>query len=74
MRTQTSGVLKVSLDDLGLRIASRDFRSIEGAELEPGTPAGRALDRVARVSDRCGITPLSDGEILWAVLTNRVAQ
>jgi hypothetical protein len=68
------GVLKVSLDDLGLRIALRVFRLIERAELESGSTVGGVLDRVAPVSDSCGVTPLSDGKIVWAVLANRPEQ
>jgi hypothetical protein len=73
-RARAPGVLKVSLDDLGLRIAVREFRLVARAELEPGSPAVRVLDRVAPVSDSCGITPLSDGRIVWAVLANRAAR
>jgi hypothetical protein len=61
-RSRAPGVLKVSLDDSGLRIAVRDFQPVE-----PGSPV---LDRMATVSESCGVTPLSDGKIVWAVLAN----
>jgi hypothetical protein len=73
-RARTPAVLKITLDDAGLRSAVRDFRSIEGAELESDTPAGPTLQRVSRISDSCGVTPLSDGKIVWAVLKNRAAR
>ena len=73
-RARTAAVLKLALDDVGLRIALRNFRSIEGAEIEPGMPTGRTLERVSRVSDNCGVTPLSDGKVIWAVLKNRGAR
>lgn len=73
-RARTPAVLSVTLDDAGPRIALRNLRSIEGAELEPDTPIGRVLKRLSHVSNSCGVTPLSDGEIIWAVLKNRGAQ
>jgi hypothetical protein len=66
---RTPSVIKVSLDDAGLRIALRDFRSTQGSRLQRGALAPASPDRVARVADSCGVTPLSDGNVVWAVLT-----
>src|SRR5689334_711130 len=68
---RAAAVLKVTLDDAGLRIALRDFRSIEIAELQSDTSPGQTLQRVSHISDSCGVTPLSDGKIVWVVLKNR---
>jgi hypothetical protein len=73
-RARAPAVLKVTLDDAGLRLAVRDFRTIHARELEPDTPAGRTLARTSRISDSCGITPLSDGKIFWVVLKNGVGR
>jgi hypothetical protein len=72
--TRTRAVLKVSLDDMGLRIALRDFSLVEGREPNFGAPGRRALDRLTRISDDSGMTPLSDGKAIWALLANRVAR
>jgi hypothetical protein len=71
---RTPAVLKVTLDGAGLRIALRDFRSVEGAELGSDTPVGQTLERVSHISDSCGVTPLSDGKIVWVVLKNRAGR
>lgn len=58
-------VLKVSLDDAGLRISVRDF----GPDRGPVT--GRVAKRLERLCDSHGATPLSDGRVVWAVLADR---
>ena len=66
---RTPSVFKVSLDDAGLRIALRDFRATQGFRLRPDSSVPPSLGRVVRFADSCGVTPLSDGKIVWAVLT-----
>jgi hypothetical protein len=65
---RTPSVFKVSLGDAGLRIALRDFRSTRGSRPRPGASVPLNLGSVVRVADSCGVTPLSDGKVVWAVL------
>ena len=59
-----AGVLTASLDPEGLRVALRDF----DARPRRAVPAA-----VRRRAASCGVTPRSDGNVVWAVLGMRRA-
>ena len=63
-RSGSYGVLKLLLDGSHLRLALRDHSTSKGV--------GSSLrcDRLAQLCRTYGVTPLSDGRIVWAVLTN----